>query len=98
VPRDGREGSSALVARPAQGPLQPIRMVHALSIACDLGANDASGVFVVSRAAHAADRVGVENLDFESTGRRTIVRTGRGRNPYRGGNRADGLVHRQPSY
>src|SRR5262249_6890145 len=57
-------------------------------IAGDLLADDAIGVGVVLGAAHAPDRLGIDDLDVERAGRRTIVRADRPRD-----SRDDGDVH-----
>ena len=55
---------------------QPVRMMDALGVARDLGADDAGGIGLQLGAAHPADGVAVDHLDIEGAGRRAIVRTG----------------------
>ncbi len=93
VPRYRREFAAALRPDAAQRVRQAIGMIDALGVARDLGADHARGVGIVGRAADAADRVPVEDLDLERTGRRAIVRAGGS-----GDARANELVHRAFCY
>ena len=56
---------------------QPVGMMDALGIARDLLANDAQRVAVVLGAAHAPDRVGIEQFDLERAGRGAVMRADR---------------------
>ena len=76
VPRNPRELAGAFRAGAAQRMRQPIRMMNALGVARDLGANDAGGIGLQPGAAHPADRGTIDHLDIERAGRRAIVRTG----------------------
>ena len=89
VPGDRREVAAALGAGAAQRLGQPIRMMHALGVARDLGADHPRRVGVVRGATHAADRLIAEHLDLERAGRWAIVRAGR-RGDFL---RAEALVH-----
>ncbi len=71
-----------------QWDFKAVGMMHALGVAGDLGADHAGRVGIIFRAAHAADGVVAENLDFERAGRRAIVRAGGSEEAG-----ADGLVH-----
>src|SRR5258707_6000065 len=55
---------------------QPVRMMNALGIARDLGADDACRIALQFGATHPADGGIIDDLDIEGTGRRAIVRTG----------------------
>ena len=61
VPRDRREVARPFRSFAHQRPGQPVRMVDALGIARDLGADHPRGVAVVLGAAHAVDGVLVEH-------------------------------------
>ena len=76
VPGNARELPGALRTRPAQRMHQPVGMMDALGVACDLGADDARGIALQFRAMHPADGRTVDHLDIERAGRRAIVRTG----------------------
>ncbi len=90
VPGDRRKLARTLGALADQRLRQPAGMMHALGVARDLGADHAGGVVVVLRAVDAADGARIEHFDLERAGRRTVVRTGGGRDADR---RADGLIH-----
>ncbi len=75
-----RRAAYPLVANAAQRHAQALGMVLALGIAGDLGADDPRRVAVRGGAADAADRMGIETLDLECTGARTIMRTDRRQN------------------
>ncbi len=55
---------------------QPLRMMDALGIARDLGADDARRIGLQLGTAHTADVMSIDHLDIERAGRRTVVRTG----------------------
>src|SRR5260221_19397 len=84
---------ASLLPGPPQRQRHAIGMVNAFGIARDLGADHASRVGVVRRAAHAADGAVVENFHVERAGRWAIVRTGRMTDPDGLQRRADGLIH-----
>ena len=67
--------TGALRAGTQQRGCEALRVVDALGVAGDLGADDASGVAVRLRPAHRADAPPVQHLDFQGTGGRTVVRT-----------------------
>ena len=69
-PRSFRTGA-------AQRARQPGRMVHALGIAGNLGADHARRVGVALRAVHPADGARVQPFDVQRAGARAVVRTGR---------------------
>ena len=79
VPRQWRErvAPAALGAGAPQRRQQSVGVVHAFGIARDLGADDAGGVRVRRGAAHAPDCSGIEALDLQRAGRRTVVRARR---------------------
>src|ERR1700677_407770 len=54
---------------------QPIRVMDALPIASDFGADDAGCVGLIPRAMDAADALAPDHLDVESTNRGAVVRT-----------------------
>jgi hypothetical protein len=78
VPADRLERALALRALSAQRLRQAVRMMDAIRIARDLGADYARGIGVLLGATHAPDPRAVMHLDFQRAGRGTIVRTGRG--------------------
>src|ERR1700730_12046841 len=57
---------------------QAIGVMHALGVARHLGADHARRVGILFGAADPANGAPVDDLDLERTGRRTVVRTGRG--------------------
>ncbi len=57
-----------------QRPGKPVRVVDALGVARDLGADDTGGVAVGLGPVNAADRALVEELDVERAGGRAVVR------------------------
>ena len=73
VPANTAELSAALRAGAQQGMGQPIRMVDALGIARDLGADHARRVWVVGPT-HRADARAVDDLNIQCAGRRAVVR------------------------
>jgi hypothetical protein len=79
VPADRHESrtADALVADAAQRRAQALRVVLALGVACDLGADDARRVGMVPAAMHAADRALILPLDIERASARAIMRTDR---------------------
>ena len=76
VPRNPRELAGALWPGPAQRIHQPIRMMDALGVTRDLGADDAGSIGLQLGASHPADGRTIDHLDIERAGRRAIVRTG----------------------
>src|SRR3712207_9121076 len=72
-----------MIRRPPRSTLFPYttlfrsRMVDALGVARDLGADHAGRVAVVCRAVHPPDRTTVDHLDVEGAGGGTVVRAGR---------------------
>ena len=78
VPADGAELAGALLAGALQRLRETPRMVHALGVACDLGADHARGVVVLPRPSDGADPVQCQPLDLERTGRRAVVGAGSG--------------------
>ena len=75
VPGNWPEFTAALFADSFLRLPQAVRMMYALLIARDLGANDTGGLVIVARAAHLADAPGIEALNFQRAGARTVVRT-----------------------
>src|SRR6202000_3284256 len=55
---------------------QPVRMMDALGIARDLGADHTGGIGLEFGTAHPADGLAVDHFDIERAGRRAVVRTG----------------------
>ena len=90
VPGNRRKLAAAFSADTAQRVLQPVGVMYALGIARYFGADDPRRVGIIPRAAYAADRMIVKDLDFQGAGRRAVVRAGRSANL----SRADKLVHR----
>src|SRR4029077_13327280 len=76
VPGNRRKLAATFGADTAQRTLQSVRVMYALGIARDLGADYARRVGIIPRTTDAADRMVVENLDFERTGRGAVVRAG----------------------
>ena len=74
VPGNPLELARALGAGADHRVEQPVRMVDALGVARDLGADHAGGIVVVACAPDAADAAGVEAFDLERAGRGAIVR------------------------
>jgi hypothetical protein len=68
VPGDARELAGAFRPRAAHRIEQPVRMMDALGVTRDLGADNAGCVGLHLGAAHAADRAAVDHLDIERTG------------------------------
>jgi hypothetical protein len=56
---------------------QPVGMMDALGVTCDLGADHARRVGLQLGAADPTDRGIIDHLDVEATGRRAIMRAGR---------------------
>src|SRR6516225_4552862 len=81
VPRNALPALAAFWSVAQQRVGQAVRVMHPLGVAGDLLADHAGGIRVAPRAAHAADRAGVENLHIERAGTRTVVRTDRGSDP-----------------
>ena len=84
VPRYPHEGLRALGAGALHRELQAVRVMDPLGIARDLLADHAIGVGVAHRAAHAADRARILDLDLQRTGAGAIVRADRGGQRERG--------------
>jgi len=76
VPADPLEAARSLRPAAPQGIAEPVRMVLALGIAGDLGADDAGRIGVVPRAPHLADAIAIEPLDLQRAGAGAIVGTG----------------------
>src|SRR5947208_1358429 len=57
VPGNRRKLAAAFGAGTAQRVLQPVRVMYALGIACDLGADYARRVGIIPRTTYAADRM-----------------------------------------
>ena len=75
VPTDRRKLPASLGADAAKRLSEPIRVMDALPIASDLGADDAGRVGLVARAVDAADALAPDHLDVESANRGAVVRT-----------------------
>ena len=58
----------ALAARADHGFQQPVRMMDALGVAGDFGANHACSVGLPLRAMHASDGFGIEQLNIQRAG------------------------------
>src|SRR5208282_4943299 len=89
VPRNRSKLAAALGAHTPQRLRQPVGMMNTLGVTRDLGADHAGRIGIVLRAANAADRMPVEDLDLERAGRGAVVWTRRSDDAG-----ADGLVHR----
>src|SRR6266851_6465358 len=74
VPRYPLKFAGSLRPGPAQRMHQPVRMMNALGITRDLGADDARGIALQLGAANPANGGIIDDLDIEGTSRRTIVR------------------------
>ena len=92
VPGDRLERARSLRALAAQRLRQSVRMMDALGITRDLRADHPGRVVIVLGAAQPPDALPVKHLDFQRTGRRTIVRTGRSAD-FKRGWLTDDLVH-----
>src|SRR5207248_459966 len=77
VPRDPREVSRAFRTGTAQRKQQPIRVMNALGIAGDFGADHAGGIALELRTTHAPDGGAIDHFDVERASRWAVVRTGR---------------------
>ena len=75
VPTDRCELPASLGANASKRLGQPIRVMDALPVASDLGADDAGRVGLVARAVDAADALAANHLDVESANRGAVVRT-----------------------
>ena len=75
VPRDRLELPASLGSDAAKRLGQPIRVMDALPVSSDLGADDAGGVGLIARAVDSADALSADHLDVESADRRAVVRT-----------------------
>src|SRR5205823_4581181 len=71
-----RELAGALRSNPSHRKHHPFRMMDALGVAGDLGADHASRVGLLLRTADAANAAALDHFDIERAGRRAIVRTG----------------------
>ncbi len=78
VPGDRREFSGTLRPDPAERAGEAVRVMEALVIARDLGADHARGVGIAVRASHLAEPAAVQSLDLERAHARAIVRADRG--------------------
>ncbi len=76
VPGDSRELARTFGPGPPQRMQQSVRVMNALGIARDLGADDAGGIGLQLGPAHPADALAVEDLDIERAGRGAIMRAG----------------------
>ena len=77
VPGDAGELARSFRAGPELRIGHAFRMMNALGITGDLGADHAGRVGLLLRAAHAPDRRIIDHLDIERACRRAIMRTGR---------------------
>ena len=77
IPADPRELARSLRPDTEHRIGQPVRMMDALGIARDLGADHACRVGLQLGTADPADRGTIDHLDIERAGRRAIVRAGR---------------------
>ena len=68
VPADGHELAAALGAATLQGGGEAVGMMDAFGVARDLAADHASGVAVVTCAAHPSNGMGIEFLDLQRAG------------------------------
>ena len=84
-PRDLGELPGTFRAGAAHRLHQPVGMMDALGVACDLFADHTRGVVVALRAANPADRPGVQTFDIQRAGAGAIVRTDRRHNGDAGG-------------
>ena len=75
VPTDRRELPASLGTDAAKRLSEPIRVMDALPIASDLGADDAGRIGLVARPVDAADALSADHLDVESANRGAVVRT-----------------------
>ena len=89
VPRDTRELTRPFRLDAPHGIEQPLRVMHALGVTGDFGADNSRRVGLLLRAMHAADTVRRQHLDIECAARGAIVRTGRAE-----AGDLDGGVHR----
>ncbi len=80
IPRDRPEGVAArtLLADPAQRPGEAIRVMLALAIAGDLGADDTPCIGLRRRPPDPPDTAPADALDRERAGARAIVRADTG--------------------
>src|SRR6516165_1358466 len=76
---------------------QPVLVMFALGVACDLRADDARRVVVVLRTVHAPDGALVDKFDFERAGRGAVVRAGRIADPLSCAE-TGGLIHAPVHY
>jgi hypothetical protein len=77
IPADPRELARPLGTDAEHRIGQPVRMVDALGVARDLGADDARGIGLLLGATHPPDAGVIDHLDIEPAGRWAIMRAGR---------------------
>ncbi len=68
IPGDRFEGAGSLVTRAPHGLQQPFRVMHALGIARDFGADHAGRVAVVLGPMNTADRPLIEDFNVKCAG------------------------------
>ena len=73
IPRDALELARALLPHTLQGIKQTLGMMDALGVAGDLGADDASRIGLVLRAANAPDALALDDLHIQRAGRGAIM-------------------------
>src|SRR4029077_3211157 len=73
IPADWLKLPASLGTDAAKRPSKPIRVVDALPVARNLGADNAGGIGLVARAVDAADPLALDHLDVESANRGTVV-------------------------
>ena len=76
VPTDRHKIATAFGTAAFERCGQARRMMDTLGVTCHLAADDAGGITVVARTAHAANGVGIEFLDFQGAGGGTVVGAG----------------------
>src|SRR4051794_37904314 len=76
IPGDSGELAGALWPVAAHRVHQPVRVMDALGITSDLGADDARSIALQIGTTHAADAASFDHFDVERTCRWAIVRTG----------------------
>src|SRR5580692_3933092 len=78
VPTNRCELAASLRANASKRLGQPIRVMDALVVTSDLGADDAGRIGLVARAVDTADPLAANHLDVERANRGAVVRTDRG--------------------
>ena len=77
VPGNSRELARTLQPGATHRIEQTVRMVNALGVTRDLGADNARGISLLFGAPYSANAAALDHLDVERAGRRAIMRTGR---------------------